>query len=72
MNWQEIQDAVLSSLPFLTDETLTSLLECLEELGIESKNDMQFLQENDLEKYLTPLQRRKLVNDWKHKGETEW
>lgn len=68
MNRQDIQDEVLSSLPGLSDELLTSLLEGLEELGIESKNDLQFLQEKDLVKYLRPIQCRKLINGWKNEG----
>uniref|UniRef100_A0A8C4RPV3 Si:dkey-15h8.17 n=1 Tax=Erpetoichthys calabaricus TaxID=27687 RepID=A0A8C4RPV3_ERPCA len=57
---QDIREVVLSILPSLSNESLTSLLERLEELGVESREDLAFVQEKDLEKYIRPIQCRKL------------
>ena len=70
MNHQEIKEAVLSFLPGLPVETLTSLLEGLEELGVESRADLVLLQEKDLEKYLRTIQCRKLLNGLNNEGKS--
>lgn len=57
-----MKDLVLSFLPGLSVETLTSLLSFLQEIGVESKEDLALVQEKDLEKYLRPIQCRKLLN----------
>ncbi|KAF3837958.1 hypothetical protein F7725_009726 [Dissostichus mawsoni] len=56
MNRDDIKEAVLSFLPGLSVETLTSLLEGFEELGVESRADLVYVQEKDLERYLRPIQ----------------
>lgn len=65
---QDIIDAVLSYLPGLSDEALKSLLEVFEELGVESKADLTFIQEKDLEKCLRPIQCWRLLNGIKNEG----
>lgn len=45
---------MLSFLPDLSGDTLTSLLEL--ELGMENREDLDLVQEKDLEKYLRPIQ----------------
>lgn len=60
-----MKELVLSFLPGLSDETLTSLLNGLQELGVENKEDLAFIQEKDIEKYLWPIQCRKLLNGFK-------
>ncbi|KAJ4943287.1 hypothetical protein JOQ06_005791 [Pogonophryne albipinna] len=68
MNRDDIKEAVLSFLPGLSVETLTSLLEGFEELGVESRADLVYVQEKDLERYLRPIQWRKLLNGLKNEG----
>lgn len=62
-----MKDLVLSFLPGLSVETLTSLLSFLQEIGVESKEDLALVQEKDLEKYLRPIQCRKLLNGFQGK-----
>ncbi|XP_016113055.1 uncharacterized protein, partial [Sinocyclocheilus grahami] len=57
-----MKELVLSFLPGLSDETLTSLLNGLQELGVENKEDLAFVQVKDTEKYLQPIPCRKLLN----------
>ncbi|KAK1904604.1 Nucleolar pre-ribosomal-associated protein 2 [Dissostichus eleginoides] len=68
MNRDDIKEAVLSFLPGLSVETLTSLLEGFEELGVESRADLVYVQEKDLERYLRPIQWRKLLNGLKNEA----
>lgn len=70
MNRQAIKEAVLSFLPGLSDESLTSLLDGFGELGVESREDLTLVQEKDLEKYLRPIQCRKLLNGFKNEGKS--
>lgn len=57
-----MKDVVLSFLPGLSEETLTSL----QELGVENKEDLALVQEKDIKKYLLILiQGRKLLNGFK-------
>ncbi|KAF3708595.1 hypothetical protein EXN66_Car001769 [Channa argus] len=51
MNEEIIKEVVVSLLPGLSDETLTSLLDGLKELGVENREDLAFVQEKDIEKY---------------------
>ncbi|KAK0136382.1 hypothetical protein N1851_016150 [Merluccius polli] len=64
----DIKEAVLSFLPGLSDETLTSLLEIFGELGVESRGDLSFIQEKDLERCLRPIHCRRLLNGIKNDG----
>jgi len=54
LNHQDIQEAVSSILPDLSDKSLTSLLESFEELGVDSREDLTLAQEQEkeLERYL--------------------
>lgn len=52
MNREDIEEAVSTHLPGLSVETLTSLLEVFEELGVESRADLALVQEKDLERCL--------------------
>ncbi|XP_052424721.1 uncharacterized protein LOC127967977 isoform X2 [Carassius gibelio] len=65
---QGIKDLVISILPSLSDETLAHLLEVLEELGVENKEDLVLVEEKDIEKYLRPIQCRKLLAAFKNEG----
>ncbi|XP_067101214.1 uncharacterized protein [Osmerus mordax] len=68
MNHLEIKEAVSSFLPGLPVETLTSLVEGFEELGVETRADLALVQEKDLEKYLRPIQCRKLLSGIRNEG----
>ncbi|XP_040888781.1 uncharacterized protein LOC121178291 [Toxotes jaculatrix] len=68
MNGEDIKEAISTYLPDLAAQTLTSLLEVLEELGVESRADLIFLQENDLVRCLRPIQFRKLLNGLKNEA----
>ncbi|XP_051813223.1 uncharacterized protein LOC127536544 [Acanthochromis polyacanthus] len=68
MNREEIEEAISTHLPGLSVQTLTSLLEVLEELGVESRADLVLVQENDLVKCLRPIQCRKLLNGLKNEA----
>lgn len=52
-----MKEVVLSFIPGLSEETLTSLLYGLQDLAL--------VQEKDIEKYLRPIQCRKLLNGFK-------
>lgn len=67
-NLEEIQLAICSSLPGLPDEMLKKLLHGLTAIGVETKADLHFVNEEDLVEYLRPIQCRKLLNAWKNKG----
>ncbi|KAF7690070.1 hypothetical protein HF521_011874 [Silurus meridionalis] len=60
-----LKELVLSFLPGLSDETLTSLLNGLQELGVENKEDLALVQEKDIVKYIRPIQCRKLLHGFK-------
>ncbi|XP_039505715.1 uncharacterized protein si:dkey-15h8.17 [Pimephales promelas] len=60
-----MKEVVLSFVPGLSEETLNSLLCGLQELGVENQEDLALLQEKDIEKYLRPIQCRKLLNGFK-------
>ncbi|KAL0965313.1 hypothetical protein UPYG_G00279630 [Umbra pygmaea] len=61
---RDVKEAVWSYLPGLPDDLLTTMLD---ELGIESIEDLTLLEERDLVKYLKPIPSRKLV-----KGHQGW
>nr|XP_055062817.1 uncharacterized protein LOC129445849 [Misgurnus anguillicaudatus] len=61
---EEIRDAVLAVLPGLPDDKLSSLLNTLASIGVESKSDLQFIKEQDLPDHITPIQCRRLLSAW--------
>ncbi|KAK5877276.1 hypothetical protein CesoFtcFv8_024798 [Champsocephalus esox] len=56
---EAIKGAVWSYLPGLPDDLLTTLID---ELGVESVEDLALMEEKDLVRYLKPIQCRKLLN----------
>ncbi|KAK2859977.1 hypothetical protein Q7C36_004143 [Tachysurus vachellii] len=56
---EEVRDAVLAVLPGLPEDKLSSLLNTLASIGVESKSDVQFIKEEDLPDYITPIQCRR-------------
>ena len=72
MDREDVKEEIASFLPGLSLETLTSLLGVLEELGVESRADLAFVEAKDLEKYLRPIQCRRLLNGIKNKGKSNY
>lgn len=56
---EAIKGAVWSYLPGLPNDLLTTLID---ELGVESVEDLPLMEEKDLVRYLKPIQCRKLLN----------
>lgn len=67
-NLEEIKLAISSSLPGLSDETLQKFIHGLSAIGVETKDDLQYVKEEDLMEFLRPIQCRKLLNVWKNEG----
>ncbi|KAL7888654.1 hypothetical protein AOLI_G00036280 [Acnodon oligacanthus] len=61
---QEIRQAILSVLPSLRKQTLSSLLEKLVSTGVECKSDLKLIKEEDLQELLRPIQCHKLLQVW--------
>ncbi|KAL6466696.1 hypothetical protein MHYP_G00245000 [Metynnis hypsauchen] len=61
---EEIRQAILSVLPSLPEQTLSSLLEKLVSTGVECKSDLKLIKEEDLQELLRPIQCRKLLQAW--------
>ncbi|KAJ8351967.1 hypothetical protein SKAU_G00234430 [Synaphobranchus kaupii] len=62
---EQIRGDVLQALPSLPTETLTLLLEKLISCGVESKEDLQYVREEDISELLRPIQCRKILSAWK-------
>ncbi|XP_041656815.1 uncharacterized protein LOC121518531 [Cheilinus undulatus] len=60
---RDVKEAVRSYLPGLPDDLLTTMLD---ELGVESIDDLTLMEERDLVKYLKPIQSRKLMKGIKY------
>lgn len=65
---EEVRDAVLAVLPGLPEDKLSSLLNTLASIGVESKSDLQFIKEEDLPDHITPIQCRRLLSAWNAGG----
>ncbi|XP_034145225.1 uncharacterized protein LOC117593613 [Esox lucius] len=69
-NLEEIKLAFSSSLPGLSDETLKKFIHGLSAIGVETKDDLQYVKEEDLMEFLRPIQCRKLLNEWKNEEQS--
>ncbi|KAK2838289.1 hypothetical protein Q7C36_013103 [Tachysurus vachellii] len=67
-NLEEIKLAISSSLPGLSDETLQKFIHGLSAIGVETKDDLRYVKEEDLMEFLRRIQCRKLLNAWKNEG----
>jgi len=65
---EELRRAVLAVLPDLPAETLTTLMAGLEELGVENKEDMSLLSEENLLPFLRVVQSRKILSAFSSQG----
>lgn len=60
-----ISNAIITVLPDLPASILHIVLETLQSVGVETTEDLAFIQEADLLSALRPIQARKLVAAWK-------
>ncbi|XP_034545095.1 uncharacterized protein LOC117816833 isoform X2 [Notolabrus celidotus] len=60
-----IRSSITKVLPDLTASILEIVLEALQSLGVETSEDLQFINETDLDCVLRPVQARKLLAAWK-------
>lgn len=65
---EELRRAILAVLPDLPADTLTTLMAGLEELGVENKEDMSLLSEENLLPFLRVVQCRKLLRAFSSQG----
>ncbi|XP_041822851.1 uncharacterized protein LOC121628024 [Melanotaenia boesemani] len=65
---EELRRAVLAVLPDLPPDTLNTLMAGLEELGVENKEDMSLLSEENLLPFLRVVQCRKLLRSFSSQG----
>ncbi|KAK7899251.1 hypothetical protein WMY93_020104 [Mugilogobius chulae] len=65
-----LEDAVSEVLPELPAATKSILIEHLQSIGVETYDDLQFIEEADLMTALRPVQARKLLSIWKRKYQT--
>lgn len=61
----EVQDIILGALPNLSSDVLQQILSKLQSSGLESKNDLQYVQKDDLQDLLPVIQLRKLLQVFK-------
>lgn len=68
----EIEARIRQILPSISSETVTAVLEKLENyLVVTSVADLRFVERQDLEGLLTPIQIRKLLEGWKNVEEND-
>lgn len=65
MNSDELSQLIKLALPTVNDNVIQSLAEKLKECGVESKDDLKFVREEDLEGVLRPIQARRFLDFWK-------
>ncbi|XP_038568450.1 uncharacterized protein LOC119898317 [Micropterus salmoides] len=65
---EELRRALLAVLPDLPADTLTTLMAGLEELGVENKEDVSLLSEENLLPFLRVVQSRKLLRAFSSQG----
>lgn len=61
----EVKDIILQALPKLSSDVLQQILSKLQSSGLESKNDLQYVQKDDLQDLLPVIQLRKLLQVFK-------
>lgn len=59
--WGSVSEEITKLLPSLTVEVLGKLMKHLEELGVETTDDLSLVSEVDLQGILRPIQTRKLM-----------
>ncbi|KAF5890601.1 Interferon-induced 44, partial [Clarias magur] len=66
-----IKEEVTSVLPSLPEDTLNLLVEKVFNQGVESKEDLQYVKEEDIAELIRPIQCRKLLKAWSAHGPVE-
>lgn len=61
----EVKDIILRALPKLSSDVLQQILSKLQSSGLESKEDLQYVQQEDLSDVLPVIQLRKLLQVFK-------
>ncbi|KAG8186374.1 hypothetical protein JTE90_026793 [Oedothorax gibbosus] len=59
---------IKTALPTLQSDKVSEVYNFLVEMGVENVEDLAFIEVNDLNKILKPVQSRKLIAAWKNKG----
>ncbi|KAI0237102.1 hypothetical protein LSAT2_012421 [Lamellibrachia satsuma] len=68
-NWMENTKASIRKiLPSLELDVLQAIMDHFVSIGVESESDLRLIKESDLEQFLKPIQRRKLVSSWEANG----
>lgn len=62
---EEIRGIILRALPNLSEETISQLISRLQSSGLESKEDLKYVQQEDMADLLPIIQRRKLLDAFK-------
>ncbi|XP_077079931.1 uncharacterized protein LOC143732575 [Siphateles boraxobius] len=65
----EVKDIILQALPNLSSDVLQQIVSKLQSSGLESKNDLQYVQKDDLQDLLPVIQLRKLLQVFKSEAE---
>lgn len=63
-----IRECILSTLPSITIESLSAMVDKLLQQGVDTEEDLQYVREQDIEEFIKPIQCRKLLDAWKSKG----
>lgn len=61
----ELKIIILKALPRLSDETQQQIIAALESSGVESKEDLKYVQQDDIRDILPVIQQRKLLEAFK-------
>ncbi|XP_032365428.1 uncharacterized protein LOC116680827 [Etheostoma spectabile] len=62
-----IRESILCTLPSIAPESLQNVIEKLMQQGVDSREDLQYVREQDMEEFIRPIQCRKLLEAWKPK-----
>ena len=66
----DVEEKIQEILPNIKHRRLTSFLEHLKKMGVETVNDLVYINENDVSQTLTPIEARKLLDRLKRIGES--
>lgn len=61
----EIKEVISKALPHITEETQWKIITKLQSSGLESKEDLKYVQQEDIQDLLPVIQCRKLLNAFK-------
>lgn len=61
----EIKAIIFRALPNLSEDTQTQMISTLQTLGVESREDLKFVEPEDIRDFLPATQQRKLLKEFK-------